>query len=101
MSRRVVTNSADEAQIERATDWQKDVERDLDAILATKRGRRFLRMFIFETCHIDRRSHVPGDPESTAFNEGARMVGQDLLERIKERDFARYLDMISEGQEDD
>lgn len=98
MSKHVVTNSADEAQIAKAADWQDDVARDLDTILGINRGRRFLYMLIFDTCHAEQRSHVPGDPESTAFNEGARMVGQELLARIRDRNFDAYIKMLEENQ---
>lgn len=101
MSKHVVHDSSDEAQIKRALDWQKDRDRDLDAILASPRGRRFLHEVIFDLCHVEARSHVPGDPESSAFNEGARMVGQILLERIRERDFDAFVLMLSEARADD
>ena len=94
----VVTNSSDEQQIKRAADWQEDRDRDLDHLLVSPRGRRWLHQLIFETCNVNRRSHVPGDPESTAFNEGARCVGLALLEDIKARDYGKYLAMLEEAE---
>lgn len=99
--RRIVWNSADEAQISKAKDWQDDVERDLDEILQSRRGRRWLRTLVFDICHIERSSHVPGDPESTARNDGVRMIGQTVVEQIKARDHGKYILMLEERQEDE
>lgn len=101
MNDHVVRNSSDLTQIQKAEDWQEDRERDLDYILKHERGRRWLYTLIFDTCHINLRSHVPGDPESTAFNEGARMIGQDIINKIKDRDMSAYLTMVKEGEADE
>jgi hypothetical protein len=97
MNKHVVQNSADPEQIAKAADWQEDVARDLDYILQSPRGRRWLYTLIYDTCHIERRSHVPGDPDSTAFNEGGRMVGQALLDQVKARDYGAYIKMMEEA----
>jgi hypothetical protein len=97
----VVTDSSNPEQIKKAADWQEDKARDLDYILQSKRGRRWLYGVIFDDCHAELRSHVPGDAESTAFNEGVRGVGIEILHRIKDRNFALYLAMLKEAEEDE
>jgi hypothetical protein len=100
MARHVVQNSADPQQIAEAADWQEDLARDLDYILQSPRGRRFLYSLIFDTCCLERACHVPGDPESTARNDGVRMVGQNILSAVRSRDYAKYLKMLEECQEE-
>lgn len=99
MKKHVVQNSSDEVQIAKAADWQDDRDRDLDYILQSPRGRRWLHTLIMETCHVEQRSHVPGDPDSTAFNEGGRMVGQTLLDQVRDRDYGLYLTMLEEADD--
>jgi len=36
--------------------------------------------------YTNRRSHVPGDPTSTAFNDGQRMLAQNILSMADDDD---------------
>lgn len=100
MSRTVVTDSSDEAQVTKAQKEQEDRDRDLSYILKEPRGRRWLYELIFATCHVSHLSHVPGDVHSTAFNEGARSIGERVLAEIQSRDFGKYLAMLEENRDD-
>lgn len=90
-------DASDPAQVAKAEKAQQDRDKDLDFILSQPRGRRFLYELIFGTCHVDRLSHVPGDNDATAFNEGARAVGQNLLEQIRVQAKAKYMLMLGEN----
>lgn len=90
-------DASDPAQIAKAEKEAEDRARDLDYILKEPRGRRFLYELIYDTCHVGRLSHIPGDSDSTAFNEGARSVGEALLEAIRVRSKPLYLKMLEEN----
>jgi len=96
LSRKVVWDSSDEKQVADAQKAEKDLDRDLDFILSTERGRRWLYGLIFDACHVRSLSYVPRDTHSSAFNEGARSVGERLLEEVRTRDFAKFMLMMSE-----
>jgi hypothetical protein len=74
-----------------------DASKDVDFILAKPRGRRWLYHMAYENCHVDRQSHVRGDPESSAYNEGGRAVGLALIEDIKARSPSAYMKMLEEN----
>lgn len=99
--RHTVYDASDPAQIKKAEEAQKDLDRDLDYILKEQRGRRWLYGLIFDRCHMHALSHVPRDTHSTAFNEGARSIGEAILEDIRSRDFAAYMKMMSENHGDE
>lgn len=100
--KKVVTNSMDEAQIEAVRDSEADRGLDMQWILSTPRGRRWLYDFIHgPACHVRSQSFYPGDPASTGMNEGARMVGENLLEEIRSQHFERWLQMMSENHGDE
>ena len=96
-TRPVVTNSNDEVQIKKAEDGEKDRARDLAFILSSPRGRRWLYELIFSRSHVNRLSHVPRDTHSTAFNEGARSVGESVLETIRHEHHAAFITMLEEN----
>lgn len=99
--RKVVTNAEDETQIEAVRDSEADRARDLEWILSTVRGRRWIYDFVHgPTCHVRAQSFYPGDAASTGMNEGARMVGENLLEEIRSKHFERWLQMMSENHGD-
>ena len=95
--RHVVRDSSDEAQVKKAEANEEDENRDLDYILKEPRGRRWLYQLIHGTCHVEFRSHVPGDHDSTSFNEGARSVGQTVLDQIKSHSSQHYMLMLAEN----
>ena len=90
-------DASDPAQVAKAEKEEADRQRDLDYILKEPRGRRFLYDLIYGTCHVGRLSHIPGDSDSTAFNEGARSVGEALLEHIRTQAKAKYMLMLEEN----
>ena len=90
-------DASDPAQVAKAEKAEADRQRDLDYILKEPRGRRFLYELIYGTCHVGRLSHIPGDSDSTAFNEGARSVGEALLEQIRTQAKAQFMLMLEEN----
>jgi hypothetical protein len=90
-------DASDPAQVAKAQKDEADRQRDLDYILREPRGRRFLYGLIYDTCHVGRLSHIPGDSDTTAFNEGARAVGEALLEQIRTQAKAKYMLMLEEN----
>jgi hypothetical protein len=90
-------DASDPAQIAKAEKEEADRQRDLDYVLKTQRGRRFLYELIYDTCHVGRLSHIPGDSDSTAFNEGGRAVGAVLLEQIRTQAKAKFMLMHEEN----
>lgn len=102
MSKPIVKNAEDEGEIEKVRDAMKDRERDLEWILSTPRGRRWLYDLIHgPMCHVRSQSFFPGDPASTGMNEGARMVGENLLEEIRSKHFDSWLRMMKENHGDE
>ena len=90
-------DASDPVQVAKAQKEEADRMRDLDYILKEPRGRRFLYGLIYDTCHVARLSHIPGDSDTTAFNEGARAVGEALLEMIRTQAKAKYMLMLEEN----
>jgi hypothetical protein len=94
-------NASDPVHVTKAKKLDTDRERDLDFVLKEPRGRRFVYDLIFNTCHVGRLSHIPGDSDSTAFNEGARSVGEALHEQIRTQAKAKYMMMLEENHFDE
>ena len=90
-------DSSDAEQIAKAERDQADRDKDIDFVLSQPRGRRFLYGLIFDTCHSDRLSYVPGDADATAFNEGARAVGAATLDLIRTQSKSKYMLMLTEN----
>jgi len=97
MPRRTLYDSSDAAAIAKAEKEEADRSKDFEYILKEPRGRRWLHDLIFDTCHAEQLSHVPGDAASSAFNEGAKSVGLALLKRVREDHTALYLKMLEEN----
>jgi hypothetical protein len=96
-SPQIIRDSGDEEQVKKTMAAEKDQEYDLTFIMSAPRGRRWLYGMIFNTCHVSSISHVPGDTHSTAFNEGARAVGETLLEELRSQHHALYIKMLEEN----
>ena len=96
MSRKVVYDSSDVAQIQAAEKDQADREGDLKWIMSSPRGRRWMYDMVHQQCHIASPSHFPGDTHTTAFNEGARAVGEAVLEEIRTSHFPAFMKMMEE-----
>jgi len=54
---------------------------DLRKVVSTEHGRRFYWK-ILDRCKVMKITYVAGDPYATAFNEGARFLGNSLLKEI-------------------
>tara|TARA_R110002096_G_scaffold58166_3_gene146824 strand:- start:1571 stop:1864 length:294 start_codon:yes stop_codon:yes gene_type:complete len=76
---------------------QEDEGKDIEFVLSKDRGRRWLYNLIWIDGHISSPSHVPGDVNSTAFNEGARSLGVALHEQIRVASPKMYLKMLEEN----
>ncbi len=96
-TKKFISNLEDEEQAKELKDDIADREGDLEFILSTPRGRRWVYDLIHGTCHVRSQSFFPGDPASTGLNEGARMVGENLLEEIRSQHFSRWLEMMAEN----
>jgi hypothetical protein len=62
---------------------------DWEWVLSDVRGLRVIYR-ILSIMGPNRISHVPGDPYSTAFNEGKRSAANDVIERILAADAGAY-----------
>jgi hypothetical protein len=94
-------DASDEEHVKAAQKVQDDVDKDIDYMLSKPRGRRWLYRMAYEQCHCDRQSHVPGDPESSAYNEGARAIGLSILEDVRRRSPNAYMKMLEENHFDE
>lgn len=90
-------DASDPAQVAKAQKDEADRAKDLDYILKEYRGRRFMYGLIYDQCHVGRPSHVPGDSDSTAFNEGARSIGEALLDQIRMQAPSKLILMLQEN----
>jgi len=99
LARKVVYDASDEAQVKAAERDSEDREKDLSYILKEPRGRRWLYDLVFGTCHMHSLSMVPRDTHSTAFNEGARSVGESVLEEIRTKHFGAFMQMMEENHD--
>ncbi len=72
---------------------------DVEQVLAGPDGRRVMWR-ILEMAGPNRISHVPGDPYSTAFNEGKRAVANEILLMLWDADPNVYARMQREHNSD-
>jgi|TARA_R110000803_G_scaffold196676_2_gene259982 hypothetical protein len=100
MSMHVITNSSDKGQIDKAEDQELDRERDLEWILSSMRGRRWMYEIIHTKAHVRSGSHVAGCSDSTAYNEGGRSIGEAILEDIRMKHPKQFLKMYEENHFD-
>ncbi len=70
-------------------------ERDLLAVLSTPEGRRVMLHIVQEICGAFNASFT-GDPLTTAYNEGRRRPGLDLLGVIQAKYVDQYAMMLDE-----
>ena len=97
MAKLKVYDASNPEHVSEAEKNQLDLERDILFVLGEQRGRRWLYEFIWGACHIDAPSHVPGDKESTAYNEGARSVGCALERNLRDKSSRLYMKMLEEN----
>tara|TARA_R110002072_G_scaffold166058_1_gene319274 strand:+ start:1630 stop:1923 length:294 start_codon:yes stop_codon:yes gene_type:complete len=84
-------------QVAKARREEEDAQKDIDFIVSEPRGRRWVYTLMHQHSHINSPSFVPGSPEATAFNEGARSVGTTLHEQLRSRSPTAYMKMLEEN----
>lgn len=99
MARRVVYDSSNEAQIRVAEQDAKDRDKDLQWIMSSNRGRRWVYEHCYSTCHTSQPSHCGPDTHGTAFNEGGRAIGEALLETVRTQHFGAFMKMMEENHD--
>ena len=97
----VVKDSTDPGQIQKAVDQEEDRKHDVEHILSSERGRRWFYEIAYVRCHVSASSHVPNCSDSTAFNEGARSVGESLVEEARANCPNLFIQMLQENYFDE
>ena len=77
---------------------QRDKD-DLRAVLGTAYGRRVIWKLVGR-CGVFRASFVQGEADSTAYNEGRRSIGSQLLMEIFDVTPEAYKEMAKQAKED-
>ena len=95
MTKQKVYLAEDEDQLNKAQEADADLEQDIIKLMELQRGRRWIFNLIHEICHAGQSSHVPGDSDSTAFNEGARVVA--LAVEADARPSPNFIKMLQEN----
>ena len=99
--RSLVRNAGDVQQIRKAEQKSrlriKEELADIRALIESPVGRRFFWRYL-GICGINQESFVPGAPDSTAFNEGKRNIGNRLLSDIMEAKAEAYIQMMQEAK---
>lgn len=97
----LVQNASDPQQVKNAGRDEKELKRrernDIEFLLSSPQGRRFLWKLLCE-CGIYELSYVQ-DSDMTAFNEGRRTVGNNILSDILDVDPDGYSMLIKENRE--
>jgi hypothetical protein len=75
-------------------------EEDLRTLLKLPYGRRFVWRFLSK-CGVFMQSLVPGETDSTAFNEGRRSIGLTLLKQVIDINPEAYLQMTKEAKKEE
>ena len=101
MAIHVVKDSTDPGQIQKAVDEEGDRKHDIEHILSSERGRRWFYEIAYSRCHVSASSHVPNCTDSTAFNEGARSVGESLVEEARANCPNLFIQMLQENHFDE
>lgn len=101
MAIHVVKDSTDPGQIQKAVDQEEDRKHDIEHILSSERGRRWFYEIAYSRCHVSASSHVPNCTDSTAFNEGARSVGESLVEEARANCPSLFIQMLQENHFDE
>ena len=98
--RAFISNAADPKQVKKAKQRDRHAayrnQADLEWVLSTVQGRRFLWEELSE-CGVFTTSFVPGQADYTAFNEGQRQRGLKLLLRIQGVNPTLYHTMATEA----
>ena len=75
----------------------KRLDATLEGILSLPQGREWI-WDLLGFCRVYHQSFVQGEPDSTAFNEGRRSVGNKLLADIVRVSPTHYLAMMKEAK---
>lgn len=78
---------------------EREIE-DLKAVLGTPQGRRFIWRLLGQA-GIFRPSFVAGSPDTTAFNDGARNQGLNLMAEVMSEAPKQFLTMQQEAMADE
>ena len=101
MQKAYVQNAADEEQVKEAgrkvRHDKKSVVTDLLEVLATDSGRRFIWRYL-GVCGVLECSFVAGQPDVTAFNEGKKDIGLQMMAEVVSADPDAYLKMQQEAR---
>ncbi len=92
-----VYDASDPEHVREAEKDQADRDKDVLFIMKEQRGRRWMYDLIWDKCHKNGISHVPGDGDSTSFNEGSRSVGSALEEQLRQEVPVLYMKMLEEN----
>ena len=82
--------------VAKAEELEDDKLRDLDWVVSSVRGRRWVYNLLHETCHLMQNS-LTSDPVFTASNEGARAVGLAVRQQLLNRSADTYRQMLMEN----
>ena len=97
----LVGNTADVEQVKKAAREErfsiKDAQLQLKRVLETRDGRDVLFQFL-EFCGLYKQSFTSGQDSVTAFNDGRRVVGLMILDKINEVGEDYWLTMQKEHQ---
>jgi|TARA_R110000796_G_scaffold35622_1_gene91390 hypothetical protein len=99
MSRKVVYDSSDEGQVRAAEKDEADRDKDLQWILSSPRGRRWIYDLCYGKCHIERASFCGTDTHGTSFNEGGRAIGSALMDDVRTAYFGAFMKMMEENHD--
>jgi hypothetical protein len=95
-------NAGDDRHVKRrerkAKFRQEQKERALGSIMASIEGRVWM-FDLLSKCGCYRLSFVHGEPDTTAFNEGSRKVGNEIMDDIMRIAPEQYIRMITEQEQ--
>jgi hypothetical protein len=96
-----VKNAADPKQVKEASQKEKFKRQqeinDFLWALSDARGRRLIWRYL-TICGVYRSSHVLGAPDATAFNEGERNIGLQILGDIMDAKPEAYIEMMRDSK---
>lgn len=84
-------------QKEKVKGWEHQRRLDAEVVMSTANGRRFVKGLI-EICRMGQPSYVPGSFDQTAFNDGMKAIGNQLLELVHEANTELYSLMMTEAK---
>lgn len=83
-----------EDDLEQAAELNRQLElEDLQALLHTRAGQRFLRR-LFDRSGIFAQTLVVGSPDQTAYNEGRRAVGLSVFNDMVDNFMAEFVQLL-------